>query len=666
MSTPSRPRILLPRLVFPVDALARLPAGLAPDQLLKESVRNDELTLTLDYPLPDPPEDGDSDLLQLLVDGALVGEIVQLKLYKPGDIIDIALHAVDRPLDSVIDRRMTGINYRVTYASGAGSFEDGPRDQQFITDIVRPGRDSLGPLVFAAGVVADGVTADDLVDDGAGSSYLACIVKGYDTAAIGDWIIGLIDDTVSTPLVELTAVQVGTDVELRFPFATLEPFDKGTHAFACRIGDRAGNVSLLSVTVDLRLHLSDEIDDLLPPLVPGFDDGLVTDGDAHVNGGVAVTIPGHASIEEGDLIVLHWNAHEAPPVAVEAAEVGKDPLKTLTAGYGQVYGDWYAESGDSDANVPATVGYRVERGGASIGEPVLPSTVLVNLFGPGGEDPAPETPEHENLHPPVVQAAGNGPPNVVPADALDSDAVATIPGMTDGTPPAPAFQPGDRVQLYWNGQAVDGEFVVTTAGEDVIRAIPKAVLVAHSPGTWDVRYMAARALATLPFVNTAISPVQAVEVKDPNELPGEGKPLAEAKWVEGPAEPGRPDQIDYAKAISDGGTPVRVYRYINMATDDIVAIHFKGYDSVTPPGGNLVSGSEHVLRHAVTPDDLIPRRDDTVEPPVDAVFIDFVIPTDNLLVIGHGRGTFDYTVTNAAGTVPAVQTWIYVSTRVPR
>lgn len=665
MSTPSRPRILLPRLVFPADALARLPAGLVPDHLLKEGVRNDDLTLVLDYPLPDPPEDGDSDLLQLLVDGSPVGDVIPLKPYKPGDAIDITLYAVDRPLDGVIDRRITSINYRVTYASGAGGFEDGPRDQQFVTDIVRPGRDSLGPLVFAAGVVADGVTADDLMDDGIGGTYLPCIVKGYDTASIGDWIVGLIDNTESTPLVELTDAQVGTDVELRFPLASLEPFDGGDHAFACRIGDRAGNVSQLSATVGLRIHLSDEIDDLLPPHVPAFDDGLVTDGDAHVNGGITVMIPGHASIEEGDFIVLRWNAHDAPPIAVDATEVGKDPLKTLTAGYGQAYGDWYAVSGDSDRNVAATVGYRVERDGVSIGEPAQPSTVLVNLFGPGGEDPVPETPEHENLHPPVVQAAGGGPPNVIPADALDSDAVATIPGMTVGTPTVPAFRPGDRVQLYWNGQAVDGEFVVTAAGQDVIRDIPKAVLAAHSPGTWDVHYTAARALATVPFVNTAVSPLQAVEVKDPGELPGEGKPLAKAKWVEGPAGPGVPDHIDYDKALSDGGTPVRIYHYTNMAKDDIVAIAFEGFDSIAPPGGNLVPGAGHALEHVVTPDDLVPKRDDTVQPPVDAVFIDIVIPTANLLAIEYGRGTFDYAVTNAAGTVTAVQTWIYVSTRDP-
>ncbi len=470
---------------------------------------------------------------------------------------------------------------------------------------------------------------------------------------------------MSTPLVEITAPQVGVDVELRFPLAQLQPFDGGDHAFACRIGDRAGNVSQFSKAVGLRIRLSDEIDDLLPPLVPGFDDGLVTDGDAHVNGGVTVTIPGHASIEEGDVIVLRWNTHETPPVVVDATEVGKDPIKTLTAGYGQVYGDWYAVSGDSDRNVPAIVGYRVERGGVSIGEPAQPPTVLVNLFGPGGEDPAPETPEHENLHPPVVQAAGGGPPNVIPADALDSDAVGTIPGMTAGTPPVPAFRPGDRVQLYWNGQTVDGEFVVATAGQDVIRRIPKAVLVAHSPGTWNVHYTAARALATTPFVNTAASPVQAVEVKDASELPGEGKPLAQAKWVEGPAEPGVADHIDYDKAMSDGGTPVRIYRYINMAKDDIVAIAFEGFDSITPPGGNVVPGAGYVLQHTVTSDDLIPKRDDTVQPPVAAVFIDIVIPTANLLAIEYGRGTFDYSVTNAAGTVPAVQTWIYVSTRPP-
>jgi hypothetical protein len=264
-----------------------------------------------------------------------------------------------------------------------------------------------------------------------------------------------------------------------------------------------------------------------------------------------------------------------------------------------------------------------------------------------------------------VQAAGGGPPNVVPADAVESDAVATIPGMTASTPAVPAFRPGDRVQLYWNAQAVDSQFVVTTAGTDVTRTVPASVLAAHSPGTWNVHYIVVRELATTPFVNASGSPTQRVEVKDSTDLPGGGDPLAAPKWVEGPASPGDPDQIDYDKAVSGGGTPVRIYGYINMAVKDRVTAVFHGYDSITPPGGDLVPGAEYAFEHEVTSDDLIPQRDESVDPPADAVFIDVLIPTDNLLAILFGRATFDYTITNVAGEVSAEQAWIYVATRPP-
>ncbi len=389
----------------------------------------------------------------------------------------------------------------------------------------------------------------------------------------------------------------------------------------------------------------------------------MTDGDARP-GGVVTEIPGHASIQAGDLIVLLWNGYVSPPSVVVAAEIGKDPLKTFVAPYDVVYADWFAAAGDADRNVPATVSYRIEREGVSLGEPTPPATVLANLFGAGGKDPAPDTPAHENLRPPVVQAGGGGPPNVIPADAIDRDAIATLPGLNAGTPASAAFRPGDRVQLYWEGQPIDDPFTVVMAEADVVRRIPAAVLSAHGPGTWAVYYTAARALATLPFVNSAASPVQGVDIKDRGDLPGGGL-LLRGKWVEGPTEPDRPEHIDYPKALSGGGTPVRIYGYANMAAGDIVAAEFRGYDDLNPPDGQLVPESPYTHTLTIQSGDLVPRPDETVQPPVDAVFIDILVPTANLLPIIYGSATFDYRVTNGAGTVHAVQSSIYVSVRPP-
>lgn len=672
MGMPSRPRMLGPRLDFPQEALARVSTGGPADHLLKASLRGDDLVLRLDYPLSDPPEpDEPSDVLRLLVNGGLVGDIIDLKPYKPGDTIEVTLYAVDRPLNDTVDRLPASINYRVRYDSGGGNFEDGPTGQGFITDIVRPGLNSLGPLVFADAVVANGITPDTLVDDGSGGSYLPCTVKGYDAAATGDWIFGVIDDVGETaPPLEVVEAQVGNDIELRFPRALLEGFDGAIHGFGCRIEDRAGNQSVVSTSTRLSVRLSGQIVDLRPPVVPGAADGLVTDADAHDNGGVTVRIPGHPSVQAGDTIRLLWNAYVSDAIVVDVSEVGQDPLKTTVAPYAMVYDDWFAMAGDNDINVPATVSYRVERGGNLIGEPTQATAAPVNLFGAGGKDHDPETPGHDNLRAPVVQAGDNGsggappPPNLIPADALTVDATATIPGSTQDTPPLPAFRSGDRIQFYWNGQAVDNEFVVTAAGVDVVRTIPAAVLGAHSPGTWNVHYVATRTLATTPFTNASLSPTRVVAVKDSTGLPGEGLPLAEAKWVEGPADPGLPDQIDYDKALSDGGTPARIYSYLNMAERDAVTIVFQGYDSITPPG-TPVEGSSYTVVYEVREEDLIPKRDDTVDPPVDAIYVDFVIPTDKLLPISFGRATFDYTVKNDAGSTKALQSAIYVSVRPP-
>ncbi|HEY4293975.1 hypothetical protein [Luteibacter sp.] len=147
------------------------------------------------------------------------------------------------------------------------------------------------------------------------------------------------------------------------------------------------------------------------------------------------------------------------------------------------------------------------------------------------------------------------------------------------------------------------------------------------------------------------------------DMPGGGDPLARAKWVEGPAG-GAPEQIDYDKAVSGGGTPVRIYEYANMASGDRIHVVFQGYDDTRPPPvGQPIPESAYTLDYDVVPTDLDPRQDDTAEPPVDAVFINILIPTRYLLPITYGRAHFDYTVTNDKGTGIAEQAWIYVATR---
>ncbi|URL60063.1 hypothetical protein IM816_08270 [Luteibacter flocculans] len=635
-------------LVFASDVLAPVPEGMAPDHLLLAQVRNIEIPLTVSC----PKSAINKDVLQLLVDDTNVGDEILLDPYLDG-IVPVSLPA------SVRSEGPHAINYKVIYRSGGHGEDFGPPGQQFIADYTAPGGALLPSLLFDDEVIADGVTPDKLSVAPGGGQYLASMVAPYFQQAWGDQIQALLDENpVGTPLE--VPQDVGPRLQLPFPLAALEAAGDGDHRFSYRVTDRAGNESAPSMAVVLSVRLSDAIPDLLPPVVPGAADGLVTDSDARIHGGVTVEIPANAAIQTGDTIVWSWNARLSPPIPV--TQNGQDPLLTVTAPYADVYDDWLSGSGDNNRTVLALVGYTVFRDDNDIGSPAQLTRAPVNLSTPGGKDPDPATPVHESIQPPSVQSAAGGPVNVIPADAIDEDATAIIPGMTAGTPSAPAFLPGDSVQLFWDGVAVDAPFIVTTAGDDVQRTVPKEVLTTYGPGTWMVRYVATRKLAMPPFENAARSPDQAVQILDVADIPGGGDPLRAAKWLEGPAGVGIPDQIDYEKAVSDGGTPLRVYAYDNIKVGDTLHMVFQGYDKTTP-GVDPIDGSRLELTHTVTAADLVPRQDDSVSPPEMARFIDVTIPTETLLLIPFGSATFDYAATNDAGSAPATQAWIYVATR---
>lgn len=659
------PSTFSPRLAFPEAALARLPSHVAPDQLLNVSVREEPIVLSLPFPLSYDAEPGDT--LQLTIDGRPVGDITALDRHAPGEILQLVLAADDRPVSLVEDRRVVRINYQVYYGSGSGSNEYGPNDQTFVTDIVRPGRDSLAALSFDPRVIACGVTPDVLVDDGAGHRYLPAVVKGYATEAAGDWIQGRIDDDplLLSDIYELREADVGKDIEIRFPEALLDTLDGGRHTFSYRIADRAGNVSQRPVGVDLDIRLSEHIDDLLPPTVPAAEDGLVTSDDARVDGGVKVVIPGNAAIAAGDWIVLRWNAHVSGRYPVLSSQQGRDPLMVITSPYDDVYSDWLAGSGNTDRDVTARVDYRVERGVSVIGTPAEPALPAINLFGPGGPDPDPLTPVHENMPLPDVRGASGDPANVVRAEDVAHDATATLAWEIPGAPGMQAFTAGDRIRLFWDGMPVGEEVVVADPRHDVVVRVPSKVLRQHSPGRWMVRYTASRALATVPFINMAASPSRSVSVEDYRQLPGEGELLLDATFAEWVGS--RVYSITLSDAID--GTPVRIrLDQPNVGPGDIIRWRFQGLDeSGRPVDGTATSGE-----YEITVGDMSPRPDSTwpkpppaTPPSVERAYVDITIEAGFVLPIVFGTATFDYTISNTVGTGVARQDKVLVDVRTP-
>lgn len=273
-----------------------------------------------------------------------------------------------------------------------------------------------------------------------------------------------------------------------------------------------------------------------------------------------------------------------------------------------------------------------------------------------------------NLRAPSVSARlGAGPVNLIPADALDVDALATIPGMTVTEPPVPIFRAGDEIQLYWDDTPVGGPVQVPAAGVDLSIVVPSTVLKTHSPGTWNVSYEARRSPAPPP---AARSPGQLVEVKAAGGLlPGDGRPLTAAKWL---APTRRPDaqvrQILASDVEEDDGTWLRIYQYTNMASGDRLDMLFEGHIS-TNPRDPVLPGTSYRQTYVVTPGDLIEKIDDSVRPPVSAVFIDVHVPKLYFSPFKNfGSATFEYEATNDAGTAFSERNfagdhWIYIGIR---
>lgn len=339
-----------------------------------------------------------------------------------------------------------------------------------------------------------------------------------------------------------------------------------------------------------------------------------------------MTIPAWENMTVGDELYVRWGSQPIlGPYVVRDGDVGK-PYEVIVPG-GLIGAD----------NVPVNY-YLIDK----VRNRSYDSRPQGSLSddGDGG---------NWNLRAPSVSARnGQGPTNLIPADALDVDALATIPGMSVTEPPVPIFRAGDEIQLYWDNTPVGDPVQVPAAGADLSIVVPSTVLKTHSPGVWNVWYEARRSTALPP---SARSPGQPVEVKAAGGLlPGDGRPLRAAKWLAPARRPDDPArQILPSDVALDKGTKLRIYQYTNMAPGDRLDMSFEGHEELDPRS-RVLPGTPYSHTYFVTANDLIEKVDDSVRPPVSAVFIDVHVPELYFSPFQKfGSATFEYEVTNAAG-----------------
>ncbi|MCD5980957.1 hypothetical protein [Pseudomonas quasicaspiana] len=560
------------------------------------------------------------------------------------DPADTTEHELKLPVD-VMTNSAEGL-HQLDYVTRLSAGQNETRANvplTLIIDRTAPGGSDLGPLIFNLAV--DGVVTESDLN---AAGELVAGIPNWNGEGTGDVAtpeiapnaLPLPADWVKLPNSEETVITVGAPLSFKLPRADLSTVD-GVQSFSWNVIDQLGNVrppDERAPVVRLRTLVGSPPSNLLAPTVPAFDDHqVVTWADAQ--GPLLVEIPPYDNIAEGDMIVVTWGSQEALPAPIGTLPPGPPPLPDPIISVEMDIKKLMAEGDGSVA-----VAYRVERGIDKFG-PSPATTVLVNLTIPGGEDPKPETPEHENLKLLKVTSA-SGQEDVIPAQDFDKDGVITIFHLgEDGNE---VFVATDTVEVSW-GANLKIPFTVINPAIDLAIPLDSEDIIQKGPtGAFDVSYTVSRALnvGVPPQFGIAQSLPTNVRVVSSAEIPGGGGNLVDPNFT----EKNTANVIN--KAAGMDGTPIRItLPIVNMAVDDSLILKFAGHYSLTDPNGLEIPGSQVSLEHKLLQQDL------------DNKYYDFIITEPQLRFICEGLGTAIYTAKNSKGEAESAKIPVIISVR---
>lgn len=518
-------------------------------------------------------------------------------------------------------------------------------------DRLAPGGLTPPPIAFTQDQL-EGITEDDMSGD-----RLEVMINPYYDGEPDDVIQMWLSTTSAedeqfylTP--SFTVLDPLNPMSVHFTRDQLMALDvSGTLYFGYRVTDWAGNVSRRSTPVGIRVFLDQP--ELLAPAVPEAGDGLVTFNDAVPD--VQVDIPAYEGAAEGDRIVLFWK-NAAMSYELKAADLPKDPLVSLLVPYTTVS----AQSGVVEETVP--VRYEMIRGT----QPVVSSPVTavrVNLETPGGVDPDPLTPIHENLQPPLINPS-NTPPNTVTAQQFDNALAPHVELARSGQSGAePVWKVGDVIQLHWANlhapQIASIEVDESNEGQNIRFDVPfDTVVKVVGTGQISVFYSITRQLpveGSEPVAVMVRSPEQIVSVASSAILPGNGT-----------LDPGSfPEAIDIfdiptiQRPVGLDGTPFRIpladVSNITPDLEPVLTYEFMGYMS-EEDGVPIDEPWEPIEQSRVSGTVSLSEAD--IERGYYEVHLDYA---DVLAVICDNGALLNYSLSNINGLVNAPRHYVYIA-----
>ena len=371
-------------------------------------------------------------------------------------------------------------------------------------------------------------------------------------------------------------------------------------------GSLLHRITLLSQQIRARSGDSLALDPLyIPALItpvqtPGADGGLNNAALNQHADGLLVLVQSYSNMRAGDWVDVYWgdDAASAASGLVLEEHIGASFALFVNAG-----------------KIPEgvhKVHYSVTRSGSGNKEWSLAMQVLVRRAQPGGTDPEPDLPGHQNLAPPA--------PELPPSGIIDEEVARN--GVKVSIAPYPNLREYDRITLSWGGEFVTHEVKAAEVGQAVEITVPEATIL--KAGDSDELVLVYRVMDEVHNQSSDWSPRSHVMVEVDGSRP-------DAPLIVNPDETADPyDVIDLEK-LGDADLPVDVM----VIRDGGIAVG----DSVTLTWvGTTAQGQEISYTSEPQPVPRVPT------------VLSFEVPNADVRGLGHGRGVASYKVNRSDGS----------------
>jgi len=337
--------------------------------------------------------------------------------------------------------------------------------------------------------------------------------------------------------------------------------------------------------------------------------------------GLVISIPTYVNMQENDSIEVFWG-DSGVPVAT-----GLLPPTNIGRPFAMFVRANRVPEGVHDLH------YSVTRAGSGNSEESTPLGILVRTLFPGGTDPEPDAPGHQNLLPPEPELPPSG---IIDEEAAKNGVKVTVPGY-------PNMRVFDTITLSWGGEQLNHE--VTQAEVDAASVeflVTEATILAA--GDSDELVLVYRVVDEVHNQSSewSMRTYLIVEV-------GEG--LFEAPVIVNPDPAAVPPDLIDLDLLGDDDLMVEVYaeRSGELLVGDVVALKWVGTTAQGLP--ITVEPEEQTVSR-------VPSR------------LDFIIPNADVKELGLGRAVASYTVSRAGSPIGVSKrsfaTFLGVEQRLPK